>query len=69
MNRLRNEQDKINAEIDLRLLQFQSIKEICMSIKTGEQNVYRRAILLGLYTQRITDAERDHLLLRRLASK
>ena len=61
----RHEQNKINSEIDRRLLEFQSPKEIAMSVETCQQNVFRRAIMLGLYQHRITQEERDHLLVRR----
>ncbi len=36
-----------------------------MSIKTSTANVFRRAEMLGLYQHRITQEERDHLLVRR----
>ena len=36
-----------------------------MNIETSEQNVFRRAIMLGLIAHRITHEERDHLLVRR----
>jgi hypothetical protein len=36
-----------------------------MNIETSEQNVFRRAIMLGLTAHRITQEERDHLLVRR----
>jgi hypothetical protein len=65
MIRSRHEQDKLNAEIDRRLIEFQSPKEIAMNIETSEQNVFRRAIMLGLIAHRITQEERDHLLVRR----
>lgn len=65
MRRTRYEQDKLNEEIDRRLLEFQSPKEIAMNIETCQQTVFRRAISLGLLTQRITQEERDHLLVRR----
>ena len=65
MRRTRYEQEKLNAEIDRRLLEFQSPKEIAMNIATCQQTVFRRAILLRLLTHRITQEERDHLLVRR----
>lgn len=36
-----------------------------MSIKTSHANALRRAEMLGLYQHRITQEERDHLLVRR----
>ena len=36
-----------------------------MSVETCYQNVFRRAIMLGLISHRITQEERDHLLVRR----
>jgi hypothetical protein len=65
MKNTRYEQDKLNAETDRRLLEFQTPKEIVMSIKTSTANVFRRAEMLGLYQHRITQEERDHLLVRR----
>jgi hypothetical protein len=65
MIRSRHEQNKLNSEIDRRLLEFQTPKEITMSVETCQQNVFRRAIMLGLIAHRITQEERDHLLVRR----
>ena len=36
-----------------------------MSVKTSQQNVFVRAIMLELIPHRITQEERDHLLVRR----
>lgn len=65
MIRCRAEQNAINAEVDRRLLEFQSPKEIAFAVKTSASNTVQRSYLLGLRTYRITDEERDHLLIRR----
>ena len=69
MIRCRAEQDKINAEIDRRLLEFQSPKEIALTISTSLTNAVARSRALGLELHRITPAERDLLLLRRAQAK
>lgn len=69
MTRCRAEQDKINAEIDRRLLEFQSPKEIALTISTSLTNAVARSRSLGLELHRITPAERDLLLLRRVQAK
>jgi hypothetical protein len=65
MIRSRHEQDKLNAEIDRRLLEFQTPKEVTMSVNTSMINVYSRANFLDLETHRITKKERDYLLVKR----
>ena len=60
------EQEKINSDIDRRLLEMQSPSEIVKVINCASINhVCGRAKRLGLATHRITENERDHLLLLR----
>lgn len=56
----------MNAEIDRRLMEFQSPKEVILTVTGASSgNVFFRARKLGLKLERITDSERDHLLVRR----
>ena len=55
----------MNADTDRRLLEFQSPKEIAFATKASGSQVAHRSRVLGLYLYRITDEERDHLLVRR----
>jgi len=65
MIRCRAEQNIINAETDRRLLEFQSPKEIVFATKASSSQVAHRSRVLKLNLYRITDEERDHLLVRR----
>jgi len=59
-------QAEINSEIDRRLLEMQSPREIVRIIGSATiGHVIGRAKRLGLATHRISQGERDHLLVRR----
>jgi hypothetical protein len=63
--RSKKEQRELNAEIDRRLIEFQSPKEIDAYLKGSMTNAFLRSHKLGLVLHRITDEERDFLLVRR----
>ena len=66
MIRSKLEQAEINADIDRRLLEMQSPREIVQVIGSATiGHVIGRAKRLGLATHRISQGERDHLLVRR----
>ena len=66
MIRSKLEQAEINADIDRRLLEMQSPREIVQVIGCATiSHVCGRAKRLGLASHRITQGERDHLLVRR----
>jgi hypothetical protein len=66
MIRSKKEQSQINSEIDRRLLEMQSPREIVRIIGSATiGHVIGRAKRLGLASHRITKGERDHLLVRR----
>jgi hypothetical protein len=67
MVRSKLQHNKTNSEIDRRLLEMQSPSEIVRVMRGATlSNVHARARRLGLALQRITPAERDHLLVRRM---
>ena len=63
--RCKREQAIVNAEIDWRLMEFQTPKEIASVMQGCMTASFNRAHKLGLVLQRITDEERDFLLVRR----
>lgn len=65
MRRSRKEQAEINAEIDRRLMEFATPKEIASVMSGMLTSAFIRARKIGLVSQRITDEERDHLMIRR----
>jgi hypothetical protein len=66
MVRSKSQHNKTNSDIDRRLLEMQSPREIVRVLRTATlSNVHARARRLGLNLHRITPAERDHLLVRR----
>jgi hypothetical protein len=67
--RCKAEQAIINAEIDRRLMEFQTPKEIASVMRGSMTSAFLRSRKLGLINQRITDEERDHLLVRRTQAK
>lgn len=67
--RTKTAQRVLNDEIDRRLMEFQSPKEIAAVLPGSMTNSFIRAKRLGLVLQRITDEERDHLLVRRTQAK
>lgn len=66
MIRSKLEQAEINSDIDRRLLEMQSPREIVRIIGCATMShVCGRAKRLGLAPHRISQGERDHLLVRR----
>jgi hypothetical protein len=63
--RCKAEQAIVNAEIDRRLMEFQTPKEIASVMKGSMTSCFLRSKKLGLINQRITDEERDFLMIRR----
>lgn len=63
--RTKREQRELNAEIDRRLMEFQSPKEIASVLSGSMTNAFLRSKMLGLELHRITNEERDFLLVRR----
>lgn len=69
MIRNRAEQNKINADIDRRLREFQTPKEIANTISASSTHVFNRVKQNRYEIHRITREERDHLLKRRLENQ
>lgn len=70
MVRSKSQHQKTNHEIDRRLLEMNTPTEIVKLVRTATlSNVHARARRLGLTLQRITPAERYHLLLRRKGAR
>ena len=70
MVRSKSQHNKTNSEIDRRLLEMHTPTEIVKLVRTATlSNVHARARRLGLTLQRITRAERDHLLVRRKGAR
>jgi hypothetical protein len=66
MVRSKSQHQKTNSEIDRRLMEMQSPSEIVRNLRGATlSNVHARARRLSLALHRITQAERDHLLVRR----
>jgi hypothetical protein len=65
MIRNRKAQDAINQEIDRRLLELQTPREIAASVKTCAAHICARSRKLKMRLHRITDEEREHLMVRR----
>jgi hypothetical protein len=66
MVRSKSQHQKTNSEIDRRLLEMQSPREIVRVLRTATlSNVHARAKRMDMALHRITPAERDHLLVRR----
>jgi hypothetical protein len=63
--RCKAEQKLINDEIDRRLMEFQTPKEIASVMRGSMTSAFLRSKKLGLVLQRITDEERDFLMIRR----
>jgi len=67
MVRSKSHHQKTNSEIDRRLLEMQSPTEIVRNMRGATlSNVHARARRMNLALHRITQAERDHLLVRRI---
>jgi hypothetical protein len=67
MVRSKSQHQKTNHEIDRRLLEMQSPSEIVRNLRGATlSNVHARARRMGMALHRITPAERDHLLVRRM---
>ena len=67
--RCKSEQAIINEEIYRRLMEFATPKEIASVMKVSMTSAFLRSKKLALINQRITDEERDHLLVRRMQAK
>ena len=66
MVRSKSQHQKTNSEIDRRLLEMQSPREIVRVLRTATlSNVLARAKRMDMALHRITQDERDHLLVRR----
>jgi hypothetical protein len=63
--RCKAEQAVINDEIDRRLMEFATPKEIASVMKVSMTSAFLRSKKLKLINQRITDEERDFLIVRR----
>lgn len=63
--RCKAEQAIINEEIDRRLMEFQTPKEIASVMKGTMTSAFLRSKKLGLILHRITEEERDFLMVRR----
>jgi len=67
MVRSKSQHQKTNHEIDRRLLEMQSPREIVRNLRGATlSNVHARARRMSMALHRITQAERDHLLVRRM---
>ena len=66
MVRSKSQHNKTNSDIDRRLLEMQSPTEIVRCLRGATlSNVHARARRMSMALHRITQAERDHLLVRR----
>lgn len=63
--RCKAEQAVINDEIDRRLMEFQTPKEIASVMKGTMTSAFLRSKKLGLILHRITEEERNFLMVRR----
>jgi hypothetical protein len=63
--RCKSEQAIINEEIDRRLMEFQTPKEIASVMKGTMTSAFLRSKKLGLILHRITEEERNFLMVRR----
>ena len=63
--RCKAEQAIINEEIDRRLMEFQTPKEIASVMKGTMTSAFLRSKKLGLILHRITEEERNFLMVRR----
>jgi len=69
MVRSKLQHNKTNSEIDRRLLEMQSPREIVQCLRGATlSNVHARARRMSMALHRITQAERDHLLVRRMGT-
>lgn len=67
MVRSKFQHNKTNTEIDRRLLEMQSPREIVSIVRGATlSNVHARARRMSMALHRITRAERDHLIVRRM---
>lgn len=67
MVRSKFQHNKTNTEIDRRLLEMQSPREIVTVVRGATlSNVHARARRMSMALHRITQAERDHLIVRRM---
>lgn len=67
MVRSKSQHNRTNSEIDRRLLEMQSPTEIVRVLRGATlSNVHARARRMSMALHRITQAERDHLLVRRM---
>ena len=67
MVKSKSNHNRINTEIDRRLLEMQSPNEIVRNLRGATlSNVHARARRMSLALHRITQAERDYLLVRRM---
>lgn len=67
MVRSKFQHQKTNHEIDRRLLEMQSPREIVTVVRGATlSNVHARARRMSMALHRITQAERDHLIVRRM---
>ena len=63
--RCKSEQAIVNDEIDRRLMEFATPKKIASVMKVSMTSAFLRSKKLKLINQRITDEERDFLMVRR----
>lgn len=67
MVRSKLQHQKTNSEIDRRLLEMQSPREIVTVVRGATlSNVHARARRMSMALHRITQSERDHLIVRRM---